>query len=747
MKSRKIKFLFLAYLTLFILGCHKDKVDSIIDGEDETSAVSFRLQTDETLTVVPLTRSGGNTPVDNDFLVRIENTRGEMLKTWKYAELPSLIKVVPGSYKLVASYGTDSILPAFEKPYYYGETKITLKEGDNLDTLVYCSIGAVKVAVEFDKSFGYEYQDYWVDIKTVGDSLSFAKDESRVAYFKPGNLRMRFVLKPVGSDTYYQFYPPAVGAVKAKEFYKMKLKANTDKGDLKSITITTDSSTIDIPVDVELPPFYLPKPAPKVTPQGFVSGETIETTEGLSKPATVMVASSAGLTELKIKTVSDTLIARGWPEEIDLMQATPEQIALLKANGLEWSKELNTKDTIKTTVWVKFDHVVRLLNTAPGQTSRSAFEVVAKDRFGQPGDAECKLNVDVAPPVFEFASAPGVGNVYARKAVYHIKYESEVRTPVVEYRVTDGEWKTAPTTITLLSGNDYDCTGTGLAPKVNYSFRVRLGEHILEAGSYLTEAELQVPNAGMEDWYNEKVYEKKTTWVGIPIYNYYPYNQGESSAWWSTRNAMTTFQRSGTSYYYTSFPATREVTPGHSGNKAAEISTVGYGIDNWWTSASSATDPAQYVTAGMLFIGDYSYTPKANNDRGEEGKEIFGRSFEVRPDKLSFWYKFKPYNSESFKACIVLENRDNGTVEVGRGELSSEYTGKAQNEYAKATVNITYTHKYLKATHIYIVFLSSTAETPTADRIQGSKNAFSGNSDSRYIGNVLTVDDIELIYE
>ena len=95
----------------------------------------------------------------------------------------------------------------------------------------------------------------------------------------------------------------------------------------------------------------------------------------------------------------------------------------------------------------------------------------------------------------------------------------------------------------------------------------------------------------------------------------------------------------------------------------------------------------------------------------------------------------------------MLENRDNGTVEVGRGELSSEYTGKAQSEFTKATVDITYSNKYLKATHIYIVFLSSTAETPTTDRVQGSKGTFNGNSDSRYIGNVLTVDDIELIYE
>lgn len=746
MNVYKMRILLLWCFVFSILACSKDKVEGLSDGSgDETSTLSFVLKTDYSLNEVALTRAG-SVPPDAAFKIRIENTRAEVLRTWDYESLPSLIKVVPGSYKLVAWYGNDSILPAFESPYYYGELKITLKEGDNLDTIVKSTNAAVKVAVKFDESFGYEYDDYWVDIKTVGDSLSFAKDEKREAFFKPGKLRMRFVLKPKGKTEYLQFYPDPIASVKAKEFYNMTLKAQTKNGALSGITIATDSSTIEIPVNVELPPFYLPKAAPKVTPQGFASGDVIETTEGISKPATVMVASSAGLTEFKIKTVSDTLIARGWPKEIDLMKATAEQRALLKKSGLDWSKEIDTKDTIKTTVWVKFDNVVQLLTTAPGQTSASAFEIDVKDRFNQVGNSECKFGVNVAPPVFEFVNAPGEGNVFAKKVIYDVKYVSDIRTPIVECQQASGNWTPLETNLTEQEAAIYECTGKGLVPMQNYAFRVRLGGHVLNAGQYTTEAILQVPNAGMEDWYNEKVYEKKTLGIGIAIYNYYPYKSGETSMWWSTRNAMTTFQRSGTSYYYTSFPAAKEVSPGYSGSKAAEISTVGYGIDNWWTSASSATYPAQYVTAGMLFIGDYNYTREANDKRGPEGKEAFGRSFNTRPDKLSFWYKFKPYNSEAFAAYIVLENRDAGVVEIGRGELSSEYTNKSQSSFVNATVNIKYSRKDLRATHMYIVFLSSTAEVPTTDRIQGSTGAFGGNANSRYIGNVLTVDDIELEY-
>ncbi|MDE7073854.1 MAG: DUF4493 domain-containing protein, partial [Odoribacter sp.] len=144
----------------------------------------------------------------------------------------------------------------FDTPYYYGETKVTLKDGDNLDTIVRTSVGTVKVALDFDESFGFDYDDYFVDVKTVGDSLRFLKTETREGYFLPGNLRMRFGLRPRGQEAYYEFYPPAIKNVGAKEFYRMTLKAQSENGALSKISIKTDSTTIDIPVDVELPFFF-----------------------------------------------------------------------------------------------------------------------------------------------------------------------------------------------------------------------------------------------------------------------------------------------------------------------------------------------------------------------------------------------------------------------------------------------------------------------------------------------------------
>lgn len=728
---------FLSCLAVFALGCQKDRVEDIVGGEGEEScAVSFKLHTEQTLDVVALTRSV-DIPADNDFMVRIENTKGEVLKTWTYDKLPSLIHVVPGAYKLVGWYGADSVLPAFQKPYYYGERKITLKEGDNLDTVVNCAPAAVKMIVEFDKSFGYEYDDYSVDVKTTGDSLRFEKGEVRPAYFKPGNLRLRFLLRPIGSDIVYEFYPQAIGTVKAKQFYKMKLKANTEKGELKSVTVITDSSTIDIPVEVELPPFYLPKAAPRVTPQGFVSGDVVATTEGMSKAATVLVSASAGLTELKIKTISDTLIARGWPAEFDLMKATAEQLVILKANGLEWSDALVKQDTIKTTVFVRFDNVVKLLNTAPGGTANSTFEVLVKDRFNQVGDAECKLNVSVAPPVFGFKDgSPVEGNLFAKKAVFNLVYtaDREGYVPTVEYKIPGGEWLD----VSEISGNTSGmCKALvqGLASNRDYVFRSVLREHVTPEFQLKTETELQLPNKGLESW--SYTSGNKDWWR-----KWFPWND-ESSKGWNTINELTTSDAGGitTQYAYVSNSGTIQTTDKYSGSFAAIVRTIGWGAGTtapgnaWvtqWDGEMKRTDP------GFLYLGGYTATP-------ENAETVTPLGFNSRPDAVSFYYKYSPakgkeQSDDKYVVTVVVENRTEGNI-IKLAEARIEEGGYTTS-YTLKTIPLTYTDFEHRATHIYVMFKSGHVTEYKYFKVPPQNNLSNG----QYIGSEFYIDNIELVY-
>ena len=74
-------------------------------------------------------------------------------------------------------------------------------------------------------------------------------------------------------------------------------------------------------------------------------------------------------------------------------------------------------------------------------------------------------------------------------------------------------------------------------------------------------------------------------------------------------------------------------------------------------------------------------------------------------------YKFAGVNSESFKAYVVVENRNGGKVtELGRAELVSN---QDKSSYTTATLPIKYTNTKMKATHAYVVFISSTADSPS----------------------------------
>lgn len=340
-------------------------------------------------------------------------------------------------------------------------------------------------------------------------------------------------------------------------------------------------------------------------------------------------------------------------------------------------------------------------------------------------------------------------NPFAKKAFIPVKFTDEAAASqsdaVTIQTSTDGStWTNAPATPQAASSRaivktvSYEVTG--LQPSTTYHVRAILGDEQSLSATFTTEAALPIPsNGGMERWYNEKVYAK-TTYVGSwgagmdEILRWFANSEGES--YWATRNALTTAQTSGTTCYYTSYSGTIPVS-GLSG-QAAEISTLGYGEGSTYNSKSGG-GTNKHTAVGMLFIGNHTAS-------GETSETIeYGKPFTSRPSGFKFQYKFAPYNGESFQAYMVVENRDNGVVtELGRGEIVS---GEAQGSFTEGTVNLTYTNISLKATHMYIVFLSSTAGSSAAVRgVTGSYPTTKGFSDSRRVGSVLTVDDIELFY-
>ena len=394
------------------------------------------------------------------------------------------------------------------------------------------------------------------------------------------------------------------------------------------------------------------------------------------------------------------------------------------------------------TATLKFPKVFSSRLEAPMEGEKTfTYKLDLADKKGRSFPTLTKT-LTVKAPVFELTPSANGGDAFACRAFLRAKVSDGTHPDNLKFqwrKVGNGSWnncKNHTYQTDEICDTLKNLTSGGQQYEIRAIYRGK-EKRVTEPIVITTENVVELEDGSFENWHKKEVY-KNTTWsvgtTGLGIDQWWPYNEGGSS-WWTTRNALTTSQRSGVSCYYTSYSGTIPVDNGYEG-KAAEISTLGWKEGNTFTELGGKSGTH---SAGMLFLGSHSAT-----SNGVETID-YGHEFNVRPNAFEFYYKFKSLNSESFEAYIVVENRENGTVmQLGSGRIMSN---QDQASFVPVRVNVHYTNTSLKATHMYIVFRSSTAEDPSVEGVQGSLGALNGYSDSRYVGNVLTIDNVRLIYE
>ncbi len=394
------------------------------------------------------------------------------------------------------------------------------------------------------------------------------------------------------------------------------------------------------------------------------------------------------------------------------------------------------------TATLKFPKVFSSRLEAPMEGEKTfTYKLDLADKKGRSFPTLTKT-LTVKAPVFELTPSANGGDAFACRAFLRAKVSDGTHPDNLKFqwrKVGNGSWnncKNHTYQTDEICDTLKNLTSGGQQYEIRAIYREK-EKRVTEPIVITTENVVELEDGSFENWHKKEVY-KKTIWsvgtTGLGIDQWWPYNEGGSS-WWATRNALTTSQRSGVSCYYTSYSGTVPVDNGYEG-KAAEISTLGWKEGNTFTELGGESGTH---SAGMLFLGSHSAT-----SNGVETID-YGHDFNVRPNAFEFYYKFKSLNSESFEAYIVVENRENGTVtQLGSGRIMSN---QDQASFAPVRVNVHYTNTSLKATHMYIVFRYSTADNPSVEGVQGSLGAFDGYSDSRYVGNVLTIDNVRLIYE
>ncbi len=263
---------------------------------------------------------------------------------------------------------------------------------------------------------------------------------------------------------------------------------------------------------------------------------------------------------------------------------------------------------------------------------------------------------------------------------------------------------------------------SGLTPDTAYSVKVKIGDDTSKAATFTTEAATQLENGNMETW---SITASESNWQRYDV------------AGWATYNAMTTMT-SGTRHNtaYVSRSGTAETTDAHSGSKAAELRTIGWGAGNGAYGSINSSNP-KYIDKGMLYLGG------SPTDRSQlEAQATKGISFSSRPAAISFWYKFAAKNSADYGGMLVWVKDAAGNV-IASGNASNLNA----SSYTQITVPLTYESGSAKAATIYVEFASS--DNPayaTRSKDWFTVPSFGNMSDGKFQGSSLFIDDIELIY-
>lgn len=305
-----------------------------------------------------------------------------------------------------------------------------------------------------------------------------------------------------------------------------------------------------------------------------------------------------------------------------------------------------------------------------------------------------------------------------------------------------------------VQNNRYEAILTGVNPKTSYTLQAVYNgkdNRKSEERTVTTEAELDIPNKGFEEWSivpDEQGNADQGNMEDLPILTNYsnpPYRSwelyevfnSELSMGWNTLNRLTTqdgtlfTKGTDTNRTWTRYVANSGTIPtnGNNSETAALIRTVGWGSGNSAAAISGMGDVA-HITPGELYLGDY------------DSKANYGIDFESRPTAFSFDYKYERKNSDRFIAELVVMD-DDKIIAVAR---LAEEEAVPSGSWISKKVYLDYHGEYgfSKANKMYIRFVSGTSDSKDDLMVYPPARNLSFGE---YVGSQLYIDNVELIYE
>lgn len=376
----------LALVALGLSACRSDERTPSGGGY-----LAVRVAADNEVVSAASRAEGDGIPDVGDFSLSIAKENGELVSKWdKFSDYDAEATVVPvGTYTVSASYG-DATTEGFDGLSYVGSTTANVAEGETTDVTIDCTINKARVSISYTDAFKSYFTSYSAYVSSSrGNKIDYTADETRAAYFTPGNL-----------DVYLNVTRPGVSgsvALKVKTLaaevkHEYRLTMDVDAGTSTLNIIFNDDPESTQNVEFNISDAALNAPAPTIVAHGFTSGEAMEVVEGGSVEGTLQAYLNApsGLAGCELVTSSAALKAQGWPEKVDLMALSAEDQQKLTELGLVMKGLGSTHDKIAT---VEFQNVVPYLYCTGDGNEEHSFTLTATDVYGKTTETPLVLNV------------------------------------------------------------------------------------------------------------------------------------------------------------------------------------------------------------------------------------------------------------------------------------------------------------------------------------------------------------------
>lgn len=377
-------------------------------------------------------------PEPGEMSFRLSTADGSYSHTWqRLDEYDPTCPLLPGQYVAEAFIGSQGD-EGFEAPSFYGSATCEVADGATARPEIMCRLSNTMLLVRFNESFTEAYPDGSLTFHSSGGGyVTYGIGETRQAYLRPGDIEVSMNITPGDSDP-CSFLMTTIRSAKPGYCYTATLSADVS-GENPVVTLSFDERTLSDDVRFEITPEFLAGEAPALECHGFVSGETLRLAEGV-RPAErveVAVAQAVALRSLMLTVGAPSLLASGWPAEVDLLNATDAQLEIMRRAGLGF--------TAGATPAVDFTSLLANLRSESGDNG-ATFSLRAVSVAGKVSEPAV-LGVELGDPEMEIVSVtPATVGVGVAALTFRTSEEFDPQRIEVTMLSADNRWEVAEIT-------------------------------------------------------------------------------------------------------------------------------------------------------------------------------------------------------------------------------------------------------------------------------------------------------------